>query len=246
MQPISRLFAAVLAVAVPVAGASAQSITSITANWANAVGNPSTINNSNPDAVLACWPAANSNGDCASLGSSPPPLSGYVFERSTTPLSPGINSPFVLGQFTHHNFTVPSGSSITSIDLLFSFTIEGLVINDTWTLDHEETSNTTLPCTYPGTPNCPDRVSFSIAGGAGPTPFMYDGQQYIVSLFGFGATADEASLNPAYITQECQSNTTVLWAELTTPSDTVPEPATMTLLATGLAGMAAARRRRKS
>lgn len=37
----------------------------------------------------------------------------------------------------------------------------------------------------------------------------------------------------------------VYWANTAIPTETVPEPATMTLLATGLAGMAAARLRRK-
>lgn len=244
MQPITRLFAAALAVAVPVAGASAQTISSITAQWANAVPATATMNNTNPDEIRACWPGANS-ADCMDLGTHQD-LSGYIFQRAMVPFEPGIGTPFILGTFTHWNIGIPRTQALTSIDLLFSFTIEGVDVNDTWTVSHEETPNSGT-CAYPSDTPCADRVSFAIAGGGAPTPFMYDGKQYILTIFGFGEDAGEAELNPEFITQEGEENTTYLWAQIrTVPTETVPEPATMTLLATGLAGMAAARRRRKS
>ncbi|HRP07804.1 MAG TPA: THxN family PEP-CTERM protein [Gemmatimonadales bacterium] len=252
MRKITPAILAAAFAAAPFASGSAQDITSISATFANSVPASNTsIDNSDADAIQVCWPSTVS-ADCSTLGTADN-LSGYMFERANTSITPVIGSPFALGTFTHFNFPVSLASPgpLTSVDLIFSFSIDGATpgnFGDTWTLSHEETNNATSPCPYAGGDPCADRVTFAIAGGGAPTPFSIGGTNYILSLFGFGATADLASLNPAFITFENQANETQLWAQITEapPTSTVPEPATMTLLATGLAGMAAARKRRKS
>jgi hypothetical protein len=69
-------------------------------------------------------------------------------------------------------------------------------------------------------------------------PFVAAGSTFngIAKSVAWGGVADQIAFDDVTLGSDTPGN----------PSDVVPEPATMTLLATGLAGMAAARKRRKT
>lgn len=252
----TRLAVTTFALMVPLVATSlaAQSVTSITTTFANrtptGTGAP-VIDNSNADgSIRVCWPGGTnySNNNCNALPTSSD-HSGYLFSAAGVPITPGSGSPFALGTFTHFNRPIV-GTSLNTVDLMLGFTIAGATpatFNDSWTLTHEETPNSGT-CTYPGGAKCADRVTFALTTGSAPTAFEFNGLLYQLTLLGFGDTAAEAALDPSFITKENYVNTTTLWAQIeraSDPTEVVPEPATMTLLATGLVGMAAARRRRR-
>ena len=128
--------------------------------------------------------------------------SGYDFDVAPQPITvnlPPDPSPFVLGDFDHLNFPVPSGSGITGVQLRIRADLsidQGSGPVDLgqhsffFDFDHLETSNGGTTCPNGGPNNagvningCADRVTF----GANPASASFDigGTLYTVNLLGF-------------------------------------------------------------
>jgi hypothetical protein len=167
--------------------------------------------------------------------------SGYDFESIVPPEIAGTapDGPFLLGYFTHHNFVIPSGTSITSTELILTFALDldGTLFSPVFTylLDHEETPNS-IPCAYPSDTPCADRVTISSPSG---------GNQFTVGLTVFTLNLAFSpdggnTFSNQYITQENLANTAGLYGFLETSiiPEIIPEPGTWTLMGLGLAGVA--------
>ncbi len=174
-------------------------------------------------------------------------VSGYNFDPNGGLMAfmPGTTTIFSLGTFQHLNN--PISDAITSVDYQMS-----IFHNDfnapptnplelTLSFQHNETDNV-FPAGASPTSCCADIVQMLIP--VSTTTFTIGNHTYLLQLLGFSLLGrSRAAFSNQFSSPEGGTNQTRLWAQVShTP---VPEPATMTLLGTGVLGLAAARRRRK-
>jgi hypothetical protein len=175
--------------------------------------------------------------------------SGYDFTPTAGTITPTLGVPFVLGTFVHHNNPVmDDGSIITGIDYALSLMSNGspLSLTDTIHFDHNETDNfgpTPCPAGVPSDDNgCDDVVTVSSLNLNSLITVGSD--SYFFNLLGFSTDGGE-STQSQFFSAEQNSNRVQLFAVVTPqPVGTVPEPASLVLLGTGL--MAGVRHWRKS
>lgn len=167
--------------------------------------------------------------------------SGYRFDgRSPLPaVIPVDSSPFQVGTFTHMNYPIASGTSITqaTLDLSLDLTIDGVNFDDilfSVVFDHNETPN------VGGPPASDDIVTIADTGGA--VLLNANGQDYILEILGFqigGQIVD------TFMTQENMTNKAHLVGAIHTKA-AVPEPSTYLLMGSLLAFAYAMQRRKQT
>jgi len=234
------------------------------ARWENAV--PEGANSNvmyNPSATPTTGPTDFSNDTVTvSWGQTTGTQSSYQYDSRNVPFSESENTPFMLGAFTHNNFVITTGTSITGVDLRLRGTIAAN--GDTFTdrefvfnFMHNETPNGT-PANGGACPNggtngeganvngCADIVTFGAAPG-NDVLTLADGTQITLQLLGFllpGQTPGTDTPLSEFDTVENAVNTANLWAQFTVVTPAVPEPTTLALFGFGLLGLGAVRRRR--
>ncbi len=82
---------------------------------------------------------------------------------------------FAIGDFTHYNFPVPSGSGISSVEFLLDITGNSQILSATFDFDHNETPNG----------GADPRDIVTITDGILNQSFDYLGDTFYFNLVGF-------------------------------------------------------------
>lgn len=239
--------ASALAFAATSASAAIVTLDSVNGQWVSTTGG-SGVTGIGTNQVRWGTPAAASSGGNGQK-------SGYTFDGAAPPAQTLVeDEATALGTFTHLNYTINDGTSISgaSLELTFGLTVDGVsqTLTNSYNFAHWETSNTAAPCANSGANGsginvngCADRVQATLNNALAET-FTVNGVEYTIDITGFNIP--DQSGTPTFWTTERQSNSAQLFGSFSqfTPAP-VPLPAAGLMLMAGLGGFAVVRRRKQ-
>lgn len=218
-------------------------ITDVTGSWFEAIPSTNVTINNGADVSTARWGAP---GDTQK--------SGYIFDAEIPPsatvtLPPNPTDWMKMGLFTHENYPITAGTSITNIKLAlqvdFSIGATPFTRVFTYVFTHDETPNAANPCKYPegdNTNGCADAVFIGAPSGG---TFMIGDVTYTLELsFSAPGTVPTDPINK-FVTKESAANKAEIFGRFTSdiPDIDIPEPATFALIGFGLLALALRRKR---